>query len=127
MRNQKTLLTNASNHAQLLHTNQAHESLPNSPPERQIEALPRSSVNMASNCMTAVEFEHLHARLITLESVLIGLLADASAHQLALVREIAVQMLPQPGFTQHASTRMAADQITQLVERANHFRGVLDA
>jgi|GEM_PF-3155489 len=101
--------------------------MPNAQPKPPIEDLSRSSANMASNYLTAVEFEHLHARVIALENVLIGLLAGASNHQLALAREMAVQMLPQQGFTQHCSTQIAANQIAQLIERASHFRPVCDA
>jgi len=110
-----------------VHNNEEHGSVPNAQPKPPIKDLSSGSANMASNCLTAVEFEHLHARVIALENVLIGLLAGASNHQLALAREMAVQMLPQQGFTQHCSTQIAANQIAQLIERASHFRPVCDA
>lgn len=127
MPDQTTPLTNASKHSQSAHINEERGSIPNAQPKPQIEDLLRKSASLVGNHLTAVEFEHLHARVIALENVLIGLLAGTSDDQITLVRAMAVQMFPQPGFTQHCSTQIAANQIEQLIERANHFREVRDA
>lgn len=127
MRDKTTLLTNPSNHSQSPFINEENGIAPDAQPEQRSEDLSRSNANLASNRLSAVEFEHLHARVIALENVLIGLLAGASNHQIALARKMAVQMLAQPGFTQHCSTQIAANQIAQLIERANHIRVVREA
>lgn len=126
MPDQTTPLTNAPKHSQSAHINEKRGSIRNAQPKPQIEHLLRKSASLASNHLTAVEFEHLHAHVVALENVLIGLSAGASDHQMTLVRAMAVQMFPQPGFTQHCSTQIAANQIEQLIERAYHFRGVRD-
>ena len=110
-----------------MHANEDRGGMPTAQPKPQIGDLLSGSANMASDYLTAVEFAHLHARVIALENVLIGLLAGASDQQVALAREMAVQMIPQPGFTPHCSTQIAANQIAQLIERANHFRVERDA
>lgn len=127
MRDKTTLLTNPSNHSRSPYINEENGIAPDVQPEQQSEDLSRSNANLASNRLSAVEFEHLHARVIALENVLIGLLVGASENQIALAHEMAVQMLPQQGFTQHCSTQIAANQIAQLIERASHFRPVCDA
>ena len=60
--------------------------------------------------------------MIALENLVISLLARASREQIDLVREMAEYISPRPGFTQHAMTIRAADQMRGMLERAGHFR-----
>lgn len=73
--------------------------------------------------LTNAELVQLRVRMITLENVMIALLAEASNRQLDLVREMATYISPRPGFTQHPLTVHAAAHMIDLVERAGHFRG----
>ncbi|MEO9167577.1 MAG: hypothetical protein ABI230_04155 [Aestuariivirga sp.] len=72
--------------------------------------------------LTNAELVHLRIRVIALENLVISLLAEASDHQLSLAREMAAYISPRAGFTHHALTIHAADHMTDLVERASHFR-----
>lgn len=72
--------------------------------------------------LTNTELVHLRVRVIALENLVISLLARASDRQLDLVREMAAYISPRPGFTHHPLTVQAADQMMDLVERAEHFR-----
>lgn len=72
--------------------------------------------------MTNAELVHLHIRVIALENILLAVLAEGSDRQLAVAREMAGYISPRPGFTQHPLTVQAADHITDLVDRAVHFR-----
>lgn len=74
--------------------------------------------------MTNTEIVHLHIRVIALENVLIAVLAEGSDRQLAVAREMAGYISPRPGFTHHPLTIQAADHMTDLVDRAVHFRTV---
>lgn len=74
--------------------------------------------------MTNAELVHLHIRVIALENMLIAVLAEGSDRQLAVARDMAGYISPRPGFTQHPLTVQAADHITDLVDRAVHFRTV---
>ena len=76
--------------------------------------------------MTNAELVQLRIRVIALENLLIGLLADGSDKQLETAREMAEYISPRPGFTQHPLTIQAADHMTDLVARAVHFRTVTD-
>jgi hypothetical protein len=68
------------------------------------------------------ELERLRARVIGLENVVIALLAEATEHQLGLVRDIAMQILPKQGATPHRLTTDAVGHMTSIVERARHAR-----
>lgn len=74
--------------------------------------------------MTNAELVHLHVRVIALENMLIAVLAEGSDRQLAVAREMAGYISPRPGFTQHPLTVQAAEHMTDLVDRAVHFRSV---
>lgn len=88
------------------------QSLPSAVPETQ-SAVPE---------LTNVELVQLRMRVIALENVIITLLAGASDHQLALVREMAATISPHSGSTQHPLTIQAAKQMNHLVDRSGHFR-----
>ena len=72
--------------------------------------------------MANAELVQLHIRVISLENLVIALLATASDRQLELAREMAAYISPRPGFTQHPLTTHAASHMIDLVERASHFR-----
>lgn len=72
--------------------------------------------------MTNAEMVHLHIRVIALENLLLVVLAEGSDCQLAVAREMAGYISPRPGFTHHPLTIQAADHMTDLVDRAIHFR-----
>lgn len=73
--------------------------------------------------LTDAEVLHLRVRVIALENLVIALLAQTSDRELELAREMAAFILPRPGFTPHPMTVQAAAHMTDLVERAGHFRG----
>lgn len=85
-------------------------------------SLPSSAELSRVPSLTDAELIHLRIRVITLENMVISLLAQASNQQLDLAREMAAYISPRPGFTQHPLTIRAAHQMIDLVERANHFR-----
>lgn len=66
--------------------------------------------------------EHLHIRMITMENLLISLLAQSSHRTRALGREMVIFISPRPGFTDHPKRRGAAAQMVHLVRRARHFQ-----
>ncbi len=68
------------------------------------------------------ELVQLQIRVIALENTLAVLLAEASEHQLALVREMAATITPQPGFTPHRLTIHAAARMLNLAESASHLQ-----
>lgn len=72
--------------------------------------------------LTNAELVHLRVRVIALENLVISMLAGATDRQLDLAREMASYISPRPGFTQHPLTVHAATHMTDLVERAGHFR-----
>lgn len=74
--------------------------------------------------LTNTELVQLRIRVIALENLVIGLLADGSDRQLEIAREMAGYISPRPGVTQHPLTIQAADHMTDLVARAVHFRTV---
>lgn len=76
--------------------------------------------------LTNTEIVHLRIRLIALENVLIAVLAEGSGSQLQVARQMAEYISPRPGFTCHPLTTHAAHHITDLVDRAMHFRSVVD-
>ena len=74
--------------------------------------------------LTNAELVQLRVRVIALENLIITLLAEGSDRQLQLAREMAEYISPRPGSTQHPLTIQAADHMTDLVDRAIHFRTV---
>ena len=74
--------------------------------------------------LTNAELVHLRIRVIALENLLITLLAEGSDRQLEVAREMATYISPRAGFTQHPLTIQAANHITDMVDRAVHFRTV---
>lgn len=74
--------------------------------------------------LTNAELVQLRIRVIALENMMIAVLAEGSDRQLAVAREMAAYISPRPGFTQHPLTIQAAGHMTDLVDRAIHFRTV---
>lgn len=74
--------------------------------------------------MTNAELVQLRIRVIALENLMIAVLAEGSDRQLQAAREMADYISPRPGFTHHPLTIQAADHMTDLVDRAVHFRTV---
>lgn len=72
--------------------------------------------------MTNAEMVHLRVRVIALENLIISLLAAGSDRQLEVAREMATYISPRIGFSQHPLTITAADQMNDMVHRAEHFR-----
>lgn len=72
--------------------------------------------------MNNAEIVHLRVRVIALENLVIAVLADGSERQLAVARKMASYIAPRPGFTPHPLTMQGAHHITDLVDRAVHFR-----
>ena len=77
--------------------------------------------------LTNTELVHLRTRVIALENLVIALLAEGSDRQLEVAREIAAYISPRAGFTQHPLTIRAAHLVTDMVDRAEHFRTVPQA
>lgn len=73
---------------------------------------------------TNAELVQLRIRVIALENLMIAVLAEGSDRQLEVVREMAEYISPRSGFTQHPLTMQAADHMTDLADRAVHFRTV---
>lgn len=74
--------------------------------------------------LTNAELVQLRIRVIALENLLIAVLAEGSDRQLQAARDMANYISPRPGFTHHPLTIQAADHMTDLVDRAIHFRTV---
>ena len=74
--------------------------------------------------LTNSELVHLRIRVIALENLMIAVLAEGSDRQLQVVREMAEYIAPRPGSTQHPLTIHAADHMTDIVDRAIHYRVV---
>lgn len=72
--------------------------------------------------MTNAEMVHLRIRVIALENMMIAVLTEGSDRQRELAREMADCISPRPGYTQHPLTTQAAKHMTDLVDRAVHFR-----
>jgi len=72
--------------------------------------------------LTNSELVQLRIRVIALENVVIALLAQASAEQLTIAREMAAYIAPRPGYTHHPLTIRASALMIDLVQRADHFR-----
>lgn len=74
--------------------------------------------------LTNAELVQLRVRVIALENMMIATLIEGSERQLQVARDIAAQIAPRPGFTQHPLTTQAAHHMNNLVDRAIHFRSV---
>ena len=72
--------------------------------------------------MTNVELVHLRIRLIALENMMIAVLTEGSDRQREVAREMAECISQRPGYTQHPLTIQAAKHMTDLVDRAVHFK-----
>lgn len=72
--------------------------------------------------LTNAELVQLRVRVIALENLVMALLAQGSDRQLNAARELANYISPRPGFTEHPLTVQAAKHMTDLAERAFHFR-----
>ena len=72
--------------------------------------------------MTNTELVQLRVRVIALENLMIAVLAAGSDRQLQVARERVDYISSGPGFTHHRLTVQAADHMTDLVDRAVHFR-----
>lgn len=72
--------------------------------------------------MTNAELVHLRIRVIALENMMIALLTEGSDRQREIAREMAECISPRPGYTQHPLTIHAAKHMTDLVDRAVHFK-----
>jgi len=72
--------------------------------------------------LTNAELIHLRIRVIALENLIVTLLADGSDQQLELAREMASYISPREGITQHPLTIQAAEQMVDIINRAEHFR-----
>jgi hypothetical protein len=77
--------------------------------------------------VTNSELVLLRVRMIAMENLVIGLIADASERQLELLRDATACISPRPGFTAHPLTVRAATHMSDLVERAAAFRELVDA
>jgi hypothetical protein len=72
--------------------------------------------------MTNTELVLLRVRVIALENLLIAVLAEGSDRQRRAARDMANVISPRMGSTQHPLTIRAANHMTDLVARAEHFR-----
>ena len=77
--------------------------------------------------LTNVELVHLRIRVIALENLMIAVLSHGSRRQLEIAREMASNILPRAGSTPHPLTISAAEHMTNLVNRAVHFRTLDEA
>jgi hypothetical protein len=76
--------------------------------------------NSANNHSDA-QIEHLHARVIALENLVIALLAHAPDGQRDLARASAATITPRPEAAPHLATIQAARQMLSMVERAERL------
>jgi hypothetical protein len=89
-----------------------------------------SAIWFTANCVAqtevaqsmSTELEHLHIRVIAMESLLITLLAQQTVEARRMGLEMAMFISPRPGFTRHLRTLGAAAQMVHIVERARHFQ-----
>lgn len=89
---------------------------------REPEAAPVASESADIPELTNIELVQLRIRVIALESLVIGILAEGSERQLQAAREMPGYVTPRAGFTAHPLTVQAADHIADLVDRATHLR-----
>ncbi len=72
--------------------------------------------------LTNTELVQLRVRVIALENLVIGLLAEGTDQQLDAERRMASYIAPREGHTNHPLTIQAADHMIDMVNRAVHFR-----
>lgn len=70
------------------------------------------------------EVIHLRIRMIAMENLLIAVLAEGSDRQIAVAQEMAHYISPRPGMTPHPLTIRAADHMTDILARAEHYRAL---
>lgn len=78
----------------------------------------QSEVDQSSN----TELVQRRTKVISLENLLIALLAGAPEPQRTLARDMTKYIAPRSGFTPHPLTINAAAQMIPLVERSEVFR-----
>lgn len=71
--------------------------------------------------LTNAELVQLRVRVISLENLVIPLLAEAPDRQITLARGMATYISSRAGFTSHPITLRAADEMLSLVGRANRY------
>lgn len=74
--------------------------------------------------MTNAELVQLRVRVIALENLVIAMLAEGTDRQIEIARDMATYIAPRPGHTAHPLTTQGAHHMTDLVERALHFRSL---
>ena len=72
--------------------------------------------------MSNTEMVHLRIRVIALENLLTAVLAEGSERQIAVAKAIAEYISPRPTSTQHPLTIQAGNHMSNIVERAVHYR-----
>lgn len=72
--------------------------------------------------MSNIEMVQLRIRVIALENLLIAVLAEGTDRQLQVARDMAAFIAPRPGATAHPLTTQGAHHMTDLVNRAVHYR-----
>lgn len=71
--------------------------------------------------LTNTELVNLRVRVIALENLVIALLAEATAGQRQVAREMAAVITPRAGAVKHPLTTQAATHMLDMVARAEHF------
>ena len=77
--------------------------------------------------LTQTELMQLHIRVIALAKLIIAMLAQVPESQLTLARKMTTFISPRQGFTPHALTIGAADEMLSLINRAAPFRVAANA
>ena len=72
--------------------------------------------------MSNAELVHLRVRVIALENLVIAMLSEGTDRQLQIARDMALYIAPRTNFTTHPLTTQGAHHMTDLVDRAIHFR-----
>lgn len=72
--------------------------------------------------MTNAELVQLRVRVIALENLVIAMLSEGTDRQLQIARDMASYIAPRTGFTAHPLTTQSAHHMTDLIDRAIHFR-----
>lgn len=117
--------------------------MPNLPPQSDPEAIKRRALATWDNeggaksspvqsapieipALGEAEIVQLRIRVIALENLMIAVLAEGSERQIQVAQEMAKYISPRAGMTHHPLTIRAADHMTDMVARAEHFRGSLE-
>lgn len=74
--------------------------------------------------MTSAELVQLRIRIIALVNLVIAILTEGSDGQLEVAREMTDYISPRRGFPHHPLTIQTANHMTNLIDRAIHFRTV---